>query len=195
MPNNPSKNRRRSIRLEGYDYSQRAGYFVTICVQDRGCIFGTIANGTMRMNTIGRIIEEEWLLTPGIRPTVELDRFVVMPNHVHGILYLLGDGGGAAQHPPESVGANGYSPLRRRPFESPSMTIGAILRGFKGASTKRVNQFRNTPGHRVWQRNYYEHIIRNEKELSRIQAYIIDNPLQWSNDPDNPLRTIPRISV
>jgi putative transposase len=183
------RHHRRSIRLQGYDYSSAGAYFVTICANARAyghtpLLFGKIVGGEMRLNEAGRIVEEEWRLSATLRTEIELDECVVMPNHVHGIVIINEH----RDHPPQyenaavpSVGAYGHTPLR-----SPSKTIGAMIRGFKSSATKRINQLRGTPGIPVWQRNYYEHVIRNEDSLDRIRLYIAENPARWAYDRENP---------
>ncbi len=166
------KHHRRSIRLRAYDYSQAGAYFITLCVHDRACLFGDIADGVMHLNDLGRAVESEWLHTRGVRPQVELDEYVVMPNHFHGIVVVVDMGRGVLQYAPT--------------FRSPSRSVGAVVRGFKSAVTRRINQMRQTPGLPVWQRNYYEHIIRSERELARIRQYIVNNPAQWASDRENP---------
>ncbi|PIP11995.1 MAG: transposase [bacterium (Candidatus Stahlbacteria) CG08_land_8_20_14_0_20_40_26] len=166
------KHHRHSIRLNHYDYFQPGAYFITICTHNRKCMLGNIVNGEMRANKFGRIIETEWLKTPQIRKNVELDEYVVMPNHFHAILFII------------RRGVLQYAPTNK--FRSPSQTIGSIVRGFKSAVTKRTNKLRNTPGIPVWQRNYYERVVRNENELNRIREYIQNNPLKWELDRENP---------
>lgn len=176
----PNIRHRRPIRLRGYDYSQSMDCFITICTHQREMLFGEIVEGRMNLNDIGRTVEEEWRKTPNLRPSVGLDVFVVMPNHFHGIIVISSvDHTGVSQYAPTDT---------NRPFRSPSQTIGAIVRGFKAAATKRVNQVRGTPGLPVWQRNYYEHIIRDEKDLDRVREYIIGNPGKWSEDDYHPGR-------
>ena len=193
MVYNPKIHHRRSIRLKGYDYSQVGAYFITICTHNRECVFGEVVEGEMRLNEIGIIVQEEWLNTPTIRSSVELDVFVVMPNHFHGIIKLNDDDGGASQRTNigggESQSENprkGELQFAPTGFSSPSRTVGAIVRGFKSASTKRINALRRTPGVLVWQRNYYDRTVRNQKEMNRIQEYIVNNPLQWFYDEENP---------
>ena len=166
--------RRRSIRLLGYDYAQAGWYFVTICTWGKLCVLGQVGDGVMRLNEIGGVVQEEWLRTAAIRQEVELDVFQIMPNHIHGIVAITR----SADQP---VGAHGRAPLRRAP-----KSLGALVAGFKSAATKTINQLRATPGNPVWQRNYYEHVIRNEKALNRIRQYILDNPAKWDEDPENP---------
>ena len=171
------QNRRKQLRLKHYNYSDPGMYFVTICVHNRECLFGDIVDGEMRLNEFGQIVCDEWLKTSDIRPNVELDYFIVMPNHFHGIVRIMSDRRGVLQYAPTS---------EKRAFHSPSQTIGAIVRGFKSATTKYINQLRGAPGVPVWQRNYYEHVIRNENELFETRKYIQDNPLKWDLDPENP---------
>jgi putative transposase len=179
----PDRHHRRSVRLQGYDYSQAGAYFVTICTWGRECLLGQVVDGTMRVNACGQIVEEEWLRTPDICPQVELDAYVVMPNHFHAVLVIV-------------VGAYCNTPLRdlsQTPqieaippsFQSPSQTVGAIVRGFKSAVTKRINLLRQTPGRPVWQRNYYEHVIRDAADCVSIRHYIEGNPALWLVDREN----------
>jgi len=199
MAYDPQKHHRRSIRMKGYDYSREGLYFITMVCQNRACLFGKIENGKMILNEAGQIVEEEWIKTQRIRQNIELGEFVVMPNHFHGILEIKYSAGGKSQ----------FASTENK-FKSPSQTIGAIIRGFKGATTKRIKelisregsgikddnnkekdrtgelQFASTIfgpiGSIIWQRNYWEHIIRNEKEYGRISNYIINNPAKWTAD-------------
>ena len=163
---------RRSIRLKGFDYAQSGAYFVTICTKDRECIFGKIVDEEMRLNDKGAIVYAEWLRTTEIRINVITDEFIIMPNHLHGII-MINNGRGVLQYAPTES-----------PFRSPSQTIGAIIRGFKSATTKQINELRGTPGKPVWQRNYFERVIRDEDELNRIREYIIFNPAKWAVDKE-----------
>ena len=165
------KHHRRSIRLPGYDYSQNGYYSVTICTFNRESIFGDIANGKMKLNQLGIIVNHNWAAIPDHYPYVTVDTYTIMPNHIHGILNI-----------DRYVGANDYSPLPQTDKSKPgtSKTIGAIIRGFKIGvaewSRKQSDFFA------VWQRNYYEHIIRNEKDYWAIRQYIIDNHKNWEKD-------------
>lgn len=161
---------RRSTRLQAYDYAQAGAYFVTICA--RACLFGEISNNTMQTNQLGQIVEECWAAIPSHFPDVELDVFCLMPNHFHGIIVI-------------SVGATHASPLQR-PGPS-SRSLGAIVGSFKSAATKRIRELKNMPNLVIWQRNYYEHVIRNDSDLDRIRTYIVNNPFQWANDENNPV--------
>ncbi|MCJ7459754.1 MAG: transposase [candidate division Zixibacteria bacterium] len=174
-----SEHNRRSIRLKEYDYSQPGAYFVTICVHGFKNILGSIANGEVRLNKYGRVIRDEWLRTMELRPNVLMDEYVVMPNHFHGIIMIIDD---------TTVGATRrVAPTTTtKPTTLKSNAIGSIIGQIKSASTKRIRKmgleyFR-------WQRNYYEHVIRNEDKLHKIRQYIHTNPLKWHLDRENPER-------
>jgi len=178
---------RRSIRLRNYDYSTVGAYFVTICTFERECLFGEVVDGEMRLNGMGQIVQEEWLRTAEMRKNVVLDEFVVMPNHFHGIIHIHDNVGAHCMRPDydeqtDVDRAHVGAPLRRRK----SGSIGSIVAGFKSAATKHINQLRNNPGTPVWQRNYYERVIRNDRELQSIQQYIVDNPATWHEDENHP---------
>jgi len=188
--------RRRSIRLKGWDYGSLGYYFITICTQNREYLFGNITNGNMALNDIGRIVEKCWQDIPAHFPHADLDEFIVMPNHFHGILVIKGSVG-AYKHTPQRSDqsvqsrANIYSPLRKdisdgSTLRSPSKTVGSVIRGFKIGVSQWVHK--NTEIFSVWQRNYYEHIVRNEKELDQTRQYIRDNPFAWPQDEENPQR-------
>jgi putative transposase len=171
---------RRSLRLKGYDYTQTGAYFVTIVTKDRECSFGEIANNEMQLNECGALTAKCWHEIPQHFKSVALGAWVVMPNHVHGVLVINANVGGGIP-----VGARHASPLPVSPRPGPQrQSIGAIVGSFKSAVTKHINTLRDTPGAPVWQRNYYEHIIRNEVALNRIQQYILNNPLRWARDKD-----------
>lgn len=178
MQYNPEIHRRRSTRLRGYDYSLRGAYFVTICSVNRACLFGEIVNGEIRLHQAGFTVQECWEEIPAHFPDVELDEFVVMPNHVHGIIVVSSGKGAACRAPTvERFG---------RPVPG---SIPTVMRSFKSAATKRTNQMCRSPGAKLWQRNYWEHIIRNETELSRLREYVLTNPMRWELDrlhPDQP---------
>ena len=192
MVYDPQKHQRRSIRLKGYDYSQEGVYFVTICTYNGVLLFEDEA--------IRTTAEGCWLEIPDHFTTVELDEWVVMPNHLHGILAVVDDGRGTACRTPSGIDREApiirrgdrlgrpYTP--NRPHGPAPGSIGAIVGQFKSIVTKRINQMRNTPGAAVWQRNYYEHVIRNEDELNRLRQYILDNPVQWEMDENNPNRQV-----
>ena len=178
MPYDSFKHRRRSIRLPGYDYSQPGIYFVAIRTARRECLFGKVVGTDMHLNEYGRLVETELLRTSEIRPNVELDAFIVMPNHIHSI-FVFHSVGKHSNTP--KVGAHCSAPLQRKP-----QTLGSLIAGFKSTCTKQINILRCTPGAPVWQRNYYDHIIRNESEWERIRQYIARNPALWDEDEDNP---------
>jgi len=173
MTINPEARRRRSIRLHKFDYASAGAYFITIVTQDRKCLFGDIIAGEMRLNECGQAVQDEWEKSARIREEIELDAFVVMPNHIHAII-AIGDRSGRA---------TGRSPLQSGPGKR---SLGAFVGGFKSAVTKRINESRRALGMPVWQRNYFEHVIRNEDSLHRIRQYILDNPTQWEFDRENP---------
>jgi len=176
MKNDSPRRHRRSIRLTGYNYSRAGAYFVTICTRERACLFGQVIDGTMRLNGTGRMVEREWERTATVRPDIEIDTFVVMPNHFHGII-VIRPGRGTLQR----------APTTERFGKPTSNTIPTIIRLFKSTTTKQINEARRAPGVPVWQRNYYEHVIRNEQSLSRVRQYIADNPGQWETDRENPI--------
>ncbi|MDP2857789.1 MAG: hypothetical protein Q8P50_07410 [Bacillota bacterium] len=181
------KRRRRSIRLRGYDYSQPGAYFVTVCSEDRQCIWGDIAEGQMKRNLLGDVVLACWANLPHHFPYVELDAFVVMPNHVHGIVVIThrrGEASGPNTRTP-GLAAPDATPLPHPDGTRPG-SLGAIVQNFKSVSTRRINTMRSAPGAPVWQRNYYEHVVRNERELDRIRQYIILNPSRWAWDRQNP---------
>ena len=165
--------RRHSIRLKGYDYAKPGMYFFTICTSNRQILFGTVANAAMQLNKFGQIIYDEWRKSAEIRHEIRLDMLMVMPNHLHGIVMIT----------EQDVGATGGSPFPSGPSNH---SLGAFIAGFKSAVTTRINRLRGTPEARIWQRNYYEHVIRDEESLDRIREYILNNPAQWEFDPENP---------
>jgi putative transposase len=177
---------RRSIRLSDYDYTRAGVYYITVCTFNRACMFGQMVDGAVRLNKNGEIARDEWLRTSIIRPNVTLDAFVVMPNHIHMIFHIKNPVGAHGMRPIlTNVDDNGVwerahvgAPLRRK-----SNSVGSIVAGFKSATTKHINVYRNTPGQPVWQRNYYEHVIRNDHDLTSIRQYIADNPGKQGNKP------------
>lgn len=175
---NLNLHKRRSIRLRDYDYSQPGEYFLTICSYNHECFFGDVVDDEMKLNKLGEIVLEEWLRTAEIRQDVELDSFVVMPNHIHGIITLIESGRGTLRRA-----------STKEQFGKPTPgSIPTIVRLFKSVVTKRINILLNTPGQRIWQRGYYEHIIRDDKDLDNVREYIANNPFKWSLEkeiPDN----------
>ena len=167
MSFDPDKHHRSSIRLKGYDYSQAGAYFVIVCTEGRQCLFGDVIDERMKLNEAGRMVQQTWENLPTRFSSVTLDTFMVMPNHVHGIIAIVGaePNRGAASSPP---------------------TLGDIKRAFKSISAIRVNRLLARAGQPLWQRNYYEHIVCDEAELDRVRQYILDNPAKWSEDKENP---------
>ncbi len=194
---------RRTIRLPDFDYASEGAYFVTICAYQRECVFGDVVGDAMQLNAAGKIVQEEWLQTGSKRPYVVLDEFVVMPNHFHAILFIMKSDDEAARgirvgarraieprnQRDANVGAQRAAPLQ--PHVT-ARSLGAIVRGFKSAATKRINEQRGTPGVPIWQRNYYEHVIRNELSLNDIRSYIQTNPARWAEDNENPANATTR---
>ena len=176
MVESPNKHRR-SIRLKEYDYGQAGAYFVTLCTHHRECLFGEVVEGNVVLNEMGEIVEKEWRISANLRREIELDEFVVMPNHIHGIIAIRD------HHP---VGATGRSPLHSKHRTLSPKSLGSFVAGFKSSVTKRINQLHGTPGHPVWQRNYYEHVVRNEIDLQEIREYIENNPVKWLEDENHP---------
>jgi REP element-mobilizing transposase RayT len=192
MKDNPAP-RRRSIRLQGHDYSQAGAYFVTVCTQNRQCLLGDIAAGAMRLSPLGRIVEEQWNVIPQRFPVVELDEFVVMPNHFHGIFVLVGA---------PLAGAQGVAGTNSRPTATKratarvvdtratarvAPTVGDIIGAYKSLCVHHcLKWMKHHDPQRIlgtlWQRNYWEHIIRHEPELHEIREYIRHNPAQWELD-------------
>ncbi|HSS49121.1 MAG TPA: transposase [Thermoanaerobaculia bacterium] len=161
----PDLQHRQSIRFPKMDYSRTGLYFVTICTHDRVCLLGEIEKGDVRLTYAGRTVQSTWDDLPKHYPHVTLDAFVVMPNHVHGILGLR----------------------ELDPASAPRHPLGEVVRALKSFSARRINRRRESPGAPVWQRNYYERIIRDENELEGIRRYIADNPSHWAGDPENPI--------
>lgn len=180
----PQLPKRRSIRLKGFDYSQAGNYFVTICSHNRHFLFGKIAAGETRLSRIGQLVTECWYEIPRHFPGVELPAIVVMPNHIHGLLLLYK----RARH---AVPLHSAIPAVEAFSEPVERSLPTILRSFKGAVTRRV---RETLGRdiQVWQRGYFERVIRNGKEFGLAQNYILQNPIRWEFDRENPFRKASR---
>ena len=182
----PEKHHRRSIRIPGFDYTQSGAYFITLCTRFRARLFGEIVDGNMRLSEAGRIVLHCWQKIPSHFPKVTLDAFVVMPDHVHGILFLSTrrDTAGPAQTTGKNA-PDGQPKIERFGRPVPG-SVPTIVRSFKAAVTKGVNELRGTPGTVVWQRNYYERVIRNDEEWDRIWQYILDNPKNWNKNKIGP---------
>lgn len=182
MPLHKNLPNRQSIRLQNFDYSSEGAYFITLVCYERIHFFGKIENEKMILNEYGKLIFEEWKNSIQIRPNITLGEFIIMPDHMHMILHIE----------KQTSTTSDQSEWNHKNPKSPSQTIGAIIRGFKGASTKKINLLLNSEHERIatrpdddfitnkiWQRNYYEHIIRDEISYNRIENYIIDNPKNW----------------
>ena len=154
--------------MKDYDYSSPGEYFITICTYEHQCVLGNVDNEQMQLNEIGKIVKTCWNEIINHFPTVASDEYVIKPNHLHGIIVLN-----------EQCRGEVTSPLQKP-------TLGKVVAYFKYQTTKLINEINATTGNRFWQRNYYEHIIRNEKALQNTREYIIKNPLKWSFDNDNP---------
>ncbi len=181
MKYNPEYHHRRSIRLQGYDYSQTGIYFVTICTHQRQCLFGEIRNGKMIFNQIGKIVSQEWLKSAEIRQEIILDEWIIMPNHLHEIVAI--DKKENFQGEDYFKGAS-LPPLqedKRKP-----KSLSSFIGGFKSSVTKRIKPICDHPNPVIWQRNYYESIVRDENQLNQIRQYIINNPQKWDEDPEKP---------
>jgi putative transposase len=179
MPYDPNHHHRRSTRLKGYDYTQEGAYFITICTDRKQWLFGEIQNDVMLLNHYGQIASDCWTETPKHFPHVELDEFIIMPNHMHGIIVITASS--------SSVGVQHAAPFVSLPSETitPQIKGGslpAIIRSYKSAVTHQINSLYHAVGERFWQRNYHDHIIRSEIELNHLRGYIINNPLSWSKD-------------
>jgi len=166
MRYDPEIHHRRSIRLRGYDYSQPGSYYVTLCTQGKEHLFGQIVEGEMHRDELGDYVAGCWQWLAKQYPYVVLDEWTVMPNHLHGIIVIT-----------DGTGGSRTAPTKRKP-------LGRLIGAFKTVSTDRVNEMRGTPGSLLWQRDLYEHIIRNEDELNKIREYIRTNPLRWASDPE-----------
>lgn len=161
---NPNTHNRHSTRLEGYDYGTEGFYFLTICCKDRINLFGEIIQSQMILNEYGEIVKRHWIETPTLRPNIQLHDYVIMPNHFHAIIEIM-----VSQTP---------SLINNTPVDMPkptSQTLGSIIRGFKSSVSKEI-------GDSIWQRNYHDHVIRDEKELEAIRKYIHNNPIEWHKD-------------
>ncbi len=173
MKYDPKKHNRRSIRLKGYDYTQPGGYFITMVTFQRECLFGDISDGKMKLSTWGHMADECWRAIPDHFPHVDLGTYVIMPNHVHGIIIIHG---------------------RDTKFRVPTIeqfgkpvpgSIPTIIRTYKAAVTRHIG--REFDASHLWQRNYFEHVIRHDNDYQRIHDYILNNPAKWSEDSENPL--------
>ncbi len=194
MKYDPQKHHRQSIRLRQYDYSWPGAYFVTLCVREKECVLGDIVDGEMRLSEWGHIVHTFWDAIPEHFPNVSIDDRVTMPNHGHAIIKIDYDRRGAVSAPDiaapnvaapvdaaSTIGEQGEGTSPLRP------TLGQIVAYYKYQTTKRINALRGTPGVPFWQRNYWEHVVRDEIDLNRIRQYIASNPRRWHEDQLNPI--------
>lgn len=179
MPYDPHKHHRRSIRLKGYDYTSGGGYFVTICIQNGQCVLGQVVDGEMILSEWGEIVAKWIVWLEDHYDYVVLDEWCVMPNHIHLIIVLVKDEfvsdvkqGASRSVPPEKR-------VKRKP-------LGRLIGAFKTVSSKEINDLQGLSVVRFWQRDFYERVIRNERELNAIRQYIINNPANWQADKLNP---------
>jgi putative transposase len=193
MKYDPDRHHRRSIRLRDYDYSQAGAYFVTICTQNRAYLFGAVMDGEMQLNNAGEIAKAVWNRLPATFPSVRVDAFVVMPNHIHGIVTVGAQFIAPGTIPPPPVGAQFIVPSNPGVMKEGAMnhapTLGNIVRMYKAASARLIRQA-GIPEF-AWQRNYYEHIVRNDESLDRIRQYVLENPTRWEFDRENPAAKTP----
>lgn len=181
------KYRIESARLKGWNYAGNGYYFVTICTRNKECLMGDVLNGEIRLSPIGEIVSQEWQKTEQIRSNVSLDAWIVMPNHLHGIIVIndVESHGNASMTQPDAFNAslqkNDMNKFGPRPQKN---NLGSIIRGFKSAVTNRINA---SEYDFAWQARFYDHIIRDERSLEGIRKYIADNPLKWELEKDNPL--------
>jgi len=178
MTNAESRKSRRSLRLQEYDYSQPGAYFITICTHNRECLFGEIVQGEMKINEMGDLVRATWQQIAKRYPHTSVDAFVVMPNHIHGIIFI-------------NVGAIHESPLQKsETTRRRHMLLPKIIGYFKMNSAKKTNILRATLGTPLWQRNYYEHVIRNETDLEEIREYSENNRAKWLEDKNHPANAV-----
>lgn len=167
MAYDPQRHNRRSIRLKGFNYASPGAYFVTICTHGRERLFGQIKGGAPALSPHGQVVAETWRRIPRHFAHVQVDAFVVMPDHIHGIVVIRERLACARL---ESGG---------RPKGTAPGSLPAIVQNFKAVSARRINGLRGSPGRRVWQEDYYEHIVRDEAALAAIRQYIENNPRRW----------------
>lgn len=211
MKYDPDKHQRRSMRLPSYNYAAPGADFVTICAYGGACLFGEVVDGAMSLGDYGRVVATMWQRIPRHFPHVGLDEWVVMPNHVHGIIVILGapgtgdafPGGRSREEgvtPDESTAAtegdyeeciaptsgSSGAPTSGLPGALTRGSLGAIVGNFKSVTARRINRMRKTPGAPVWQRNYYDRVIHDDEVLQEIRRYILENPRKWELDRENP---------
>jgi len=186
---------RHSIRLQENDYSAAGGYYVSVVAFRRECLFGDVVDGELRLNDLGRIVREEWFRSINIRKEIHIeeDEFVVMPNHIHGIIWIYDVGAdgvrpGDGVHLVKPTGFHRNGGAHREPLQRPLKSLGSFIAGFKASVTSRAGRELNSAN--IWQGNYYEHILRNQTNYERIAACILANPSNWNQDEENPILAI-----
>ncbi len=178
MKFNPEIHHRRSIRLADYDYSQTGFYLITLCTHQKQYLFGEIRNNKMHFNQIGKVVQEEWLQSATIRKEIELDEWVIMPNHLHGIVIINSINNQDQEVIHQEQGAS-LAPLQRNP-----KSLSSFVAGFKSSVTKRVRLMSEISDFIVWQRNFYESVIKDDIHLDHTRLYIQNNPVNWHRDPE-----------
>ena len=171
MKYDPRIHCRRSIRLQKYDYSNQGAYFITLCTWNRESILGSVLNSVMQLSRFGDIVMRCWQDLPNHYSNIAMDEIVIMPNHLHGIIWVN-----------SNIDRTGLKPAPTGKQHG----LPEIDRALKTFSSRQINKRRNTSGTPVWQRNYFDRVIRNETELYKIREYIRNNPLQWELDENNP---------
>ena len=190
MPFDPDEHHRRSIRRPGYDYAAAGAYFVTLCAHNRSCLFGEVVNGEMVLNDAGRMVARVWQSLPERFTGIDLDEFLVMPNHMHGVLLIRPDPP-RRDEPRVRPAPHGGEPAPARPHGTAEGSLGRILQAFKSITTTQyiegvTNQgWRRFSGH-LWQRDYFDHVIRNQWSFEAICSYVRTNPQRWEQDTENP---------
>jgi REP element-mobilizing transposase RayT len=177
MPYDPQRHHRRSVRLKHFDYAGPGWYFVTICTWNRMTVPGAVDRGEVTLTEIGQVVREEWLRTPDLRPNVALDAFVIMPNHLHGIVAIT-----RRFDEPDGEIAFESTHDELAPFSAPVQSLGAVIHGFKAATTRRARSVLEPPDRPLWQRNYFEKVLRERNHLDQLREYMVANPYRWTDD-------------
>jgi REP element-mobilizing transposase RayT len=180
MASNDKQPARKSLRLAGYDYSQAGAYLVTICCKDRASLFGSMSKGSMDLSRLGRLVENHWIQIPSHYFNVQLDEFVVMPNHLHGIVIILD-----AQFLLRYESAHN---VQSDEAARVSNSLGSLVGSFKSGVTREWHNIAGNKSMEIWQRNYHEWIARDEAALHRFREYVVNNPVSWELDSENPDR-------
>jgi putative transposase len=187
MNSAPELPRRKSIRLQSYDYSLSGAYFVTICSHGKRCLLGSVAGKSVELSSAGEIVRTVWNSLPDRFPRLVLDEFVIMPNHVHALLGFVGAGLAPPAVSTATYAGDEANPGPKTAFPATkNHTLADVIGAFKSISTIQVNRVLKRKGIPLWQRNYYEHIVRKGEDLRKIQQYILENPINWALDKENP---------